>query len=66
MANCITQGDEFIDDEMSLFKNQNDTLKTNRLSDYKSFKGPLELTKENVNIVSDTFYLSFFFVNMSR
>ena len=31
---------EFIDDEMSLFKN--DTLMTNRLSDYKAFKTPLE------------------------
>lgn len=50
-ANCITQGDEFIDDEMSLFKKNDDTLKTNRLSDYKSFKGPLEPTKENANIV---------------
>ncbi len=48
-TNCMSQGDEFIDDEMSLFKNKNDTLTTNRPGDYKAFKGPLiEPIKENV------------------
>lgn len=52
----VNQEVEFTDDEMSLFKNKNETLTTNRLSDYKSFKTPLMppvsiSSKENLNII---------------
>lgn len=37
--NCI--GEQFIDDEMSLFKNKNETLMASKHSDYRAFKTQL-------------------------